>query len=73
MGSKQDRQKTSVTDSASNPLTQATDQAPAGRDDLLVSVISGVKEFPNELDARRGDTTRFFMRFLHKNAGHRDR
>ena len=29
-----------VTDSANNPLAQGADQAPAGLDDLLASVIS---------------------------------
>lgn len=42
------RQKTFVTDSANNPLAQAADQAPAGLDDLLASVISGEDEQPKK-------------------------
>ena len=37
-----------MTDSASNPLVQGEDQAPAGLDDLMASVISGEDEQPQK-------------------------
>ncbi|QNI96387.1 type I restriction-modification system subunit M [Synechococcus sp. RS9902] len=37
-----------MTDSANNPLAQGADQAPAGLDDLLASVISGEDEQPKK-------------------------
>ena len=37
-----------MTDSANNPLTQATDQAPAGLDDLLASVRSDDEDKPKK-------------------------
>ncbi|QNI62105.1 Putative Type I restriction-modification system M subunit [Synechococcus sp. TAK9802] len=37
-----------MTDSASNPLSQAADQAPAGLDDLLASVRSGDEDKPKK-------------------------
>ena len=42
------RQKTPVTDSASNPLTQAADQAAAGLDNLLTSLRSDDEEKPKK-------------------------
>lgn len=37
-----------MTDSANNPLAQGADQATAGLDDLLASVISGEDEQPKK-------------------------
>jgi len=37
-----------VTDSANNPLAQGAEQAPAGLDDLLASVLSGEEEQPKK-------------------------
>ena len=37
-----------MTDSANTPLAQGEDQAPAGLDDLLASVISGEDEQPKK-------------------------
>ena len=40
--------ETPVTDSANNSLTDDADQAPAGLDSLLASVLSGVEEPPKK-------------------------
>ena len=37
-----------MTDSANNPLTDDADQAPAGLDSLLASVLSGEEEQPKK-------------------------
>lgn len=53
-----------MTDSANNPLAQGVDQAPAGLDDLAAYILSGEKEFPNELVRRKKrDTTMFLCGF----------
>ena len=44
----QGSQKTSVTDSANNPLAQGTDQAPTDLDDLLASVRTSDEEKPKK-------------------------
>ena len=43
-----------MTDSASNPLSQEADQAPAGLDDLLASVLTGEDEHPKERERLKG-------------------
>ena len=42
------RQKTSVTDSANNPLARGEDQALAGLDDLMAAVLSEEDEQPKK-------------------------
>ena len=46
--------ETPVTDSANKPLTDNADQAPAGLDSLLASVLSGEEEQPKERGRLKG-------------------